>query len=100
MTREETNQKNKVLELTDDTPVGFYSKCKFYFKRYGYIAIPVHCASSTLWLCAAYLLVKSGVDIIDLLQWFHIPEVLVEKIKSTPESAGVLVVTLILYKVS
>uniref|UniRef100_A0AC34Q7C2 DUF1279 domain-containing protein n=1 Tax=Panagrolaimus sp. JU765 TaxID=591449 RepID=A0AC34Q7C2_9BILA len=87
------------IELTDETPAGFYAKCKYYFKQFGYIAIPVHCVSSTLWLCAAYLLVKSGVDVIALLQWLHVPEFLVEKVKNTPETAGVLVVTLLLYKI-
>lgn len=36
---------------------------------------------------------------IGLLKTLHLPDSLVEKIKQTPPTAGVLVITLLLYKV-
>lgn len=101
MTKEEKERKRREIDVmkSEETPTGLFAKLKFYFKRYWYIALPVHCVGSVLWFTGAYILVKSGIDIIALLQWFHIPEALIEKVKSTPESAGVIVIALILYKV-
>ena len=44
--------------------------------------------------------VFSGVDVVSLLQLMHMPNGLVEKVASTPPSAGAFVVAFILYKVS
>jgi hypothetical protein len=41
----------------------------------------------------------SGVDVVALLQTLHLPDSIVEKVKNVPETAGFVVVALILYKV-
>ena len=93
--------KKKEIEVlrSEEAPSGLFAKCKFYFKRYWYIAVPVHFVCSLVWFSATYVLVKSGVDVIALLHMLHIPEALIEKVKNTPPSAGVVVIALILYKV-
>lgn len=83
----------------EEAPKTLFAKVKYYFKRYWYIAVPAHAASCTAWFIALYLVVKSGVDVISLLEWLHMPDAIVEKVKNTPETAGVVVVSLILYKV-
>lgn len=101
MSQEEKTRKKREIEQlhAEEAPSGLIAKCKFYFKRYWYIAIPVHFASSLFWFSASYVLVKSGVDVIALLQMLHIPDAVIEKVKHTPPTAGVLVIALILYKV-
>jgi hypothetical protein len=41
----------------------------------------------------------SGVDVVALLQTLHMPDSIVEKVKNVPETAGFVVVAIILYKV-
>lgn len=84
----------------EEAPKTLFAKVKYYFKRYWYIAVPAHAASCTAWFIALYLVVKSGVDVISLLEWLHMPDAIVEKVKNTPETAGVVVVSLILYKIA
>ncbi|EGT36183.1 hypothetical protein CAEBREN_25315 [Caenorhabditis brenneri] len=84
----------------EEAPKTLFAKVKYYFKRYWYIAVPAHAASCTAWFIALYLVVKSGVDVIALLEWMHMPDAIVEKVKNTPETAGVVVVSLILYKIA
>lgn len=83
----------------EEAPKSLFAKVKYYFKRYWYIAVPAHAASCTAWFVALYLVVKSGVDVIGMLEWMHMPDAIVEKVKNTPKEAGVIVVALILYKV-
>ncbi|CAI2349030.1 unnamed protein product [Caenorhabditis sp. 36 PRJEB53466] len=84
----------------EEAPKSIFAKVKYYFKRYWYIAVPAHAASCIAWFAALYLVVKSGVDVIGMLEWMHMPAAIVEKVKSTPRSAGVFVVALILYKIA
>uniref|UniRef100_A0A0N5AAG6 DUF1279 domain-containing protein n=1 Tax=Syphacia muris TaxID=451379 RepID=A0A0N5AAG6_9BILA len=73
---------------------------KYYVKRYWYIAIPVHLVSSLIWFLIAFVAVKSGVDVVGLLQHIHAPEYILEKIKSARPHASVVVIALILYKIA
>jgi len=83
----------------EQKPQGLFAKFKFYFKRYWYISIPVHCVCSVLWFGTMFLVVKSGVDVIGLLEKLHMPDAVINKVKNVPPSAGVIVVALILYKI-
>uniref|UniRef100_A0A8R1DRH3 DUF1279 domain-containing protein n=1 Tax=Caenorhabditis japonica TaxID=281687 RepID=A0A8R1DRH3_CAEJA len=100
MSDEQKKAKTAKIEAmkAEQAPKSLFAKVKYYFKRYWYIAVPAHAASCTTWFVILYLVVKSGVDVIGILEWMHTPEVIVEKIKNTPETAGVVVVSLILYK--
>ncbi|CAO4369692.1 unnamed protein product [Caenorhabditis nigoni] len=102
MSEEQKAAKTAKIEQmrAEEAPQGIFAKVKYYFKRYWYIAVPAHAASCTAWFIALYLVVKSGVDVIALLEWMHMPDAIVEKVKNTPESAGVVVVSLILYKIA
>uniref|UniRef100_A0A915CMQ9 DUF1279 domain-containing protein n=1 Tax=Ditylenchus dipsaci TaxID=166011 RepID=A0A915CMQ9_9BILA len=77
----ERQQKEAERMEQEAMPTGLFAKLKYYLKRYAYIAIPVHMTCCTLWAIVIYLVVKSGVD-------------------NTPPSAGVWVVTFLLYKIA
>ncbi|CAI4221839.1 unnamed protein product [Auanema sp. JU1783] len=102
MTDEQKKQKEqKIKEMKEEeAPKTLFAKVKYYFKRYWYIAVPAHAVSCTAWFTAFYLAVRSGVDVISLLETLHIPTALIEKIKDTPPSAGAAVIAFLLYKIA
>ena len=59
-----------------------------YFKRltkdYWYVLIPVHLATSAVWITTFYALVKSGVDIGSLLERFGTSPEKVERLRESP----------------
>lgn len=98
-------------------PDGIFAKFKYYFKRYGHYAIPIHFGCCALWFGACWLAVQkyifafkflfdvhsllkfSGVDVIALIERLRAPDYLQKKVKAMPPSAGTFVVALLLYKV-
>ncbi|KAI6187119.1 hypothetical protein M3Y98_00207700 [Aphelenchoides besseyi] len=104
MTMSDEEKSNKMKEIerarTETRPEGLVAKLKFYIKRYWYIAIPVHMANCLTWFAGLYLAVRSGIDVIGLMESLHMPDFIVEKLKNTPPSAGHLVVTFVLYKIA
>ncbi|CAD5219688.1 unnamed protein product [Bursaphelenchus okinawaensis] len=102
MTEDERAAKLTAIQAAQQevVPPGIFAKFKFYFKRYWYIAIPVYSATCVMWFCGLFVAVKSGIDVIQLLQTLHMPDSVIEKVKSIPETAGKLVITLLLYKLA
>uniref|UniRef100_A0A0M3I221 DUF1279 domain-containing protein n=1 Tax=Ascaris lumbricoides TaxID=6252 RepID=A0A0M3I221_ASCLU len=104
ITMDDEEKKRKRAEIErlkkEERPVGLFAKVKYYVKRYWYIAIPVHIVTSLMWFGGLYAAVRSGIDIISLLEHLHLPESLIDRVKNTPPSAGVFVLTLILLKVA
>ena len=41
---------------TDDEPEGLWAKFKYLFKRYWYVAIPVHTVLSAVWFAGFYFM--------------------------------------------
>lgn len=80
--------------------MGLFAKLKYYLKRYWYIAIPIHIVNCSLWFALFYIAVKSGVDVVPLLEKCHFPNYVVDKVKSVPSNAGTAVVALFLYKIA
>jgi hypothetical protein len=101
MTPEEKQKKQTeiAIQKAEEKPQGLFAKFKFYFKRYWYIALPVHTVCCTLWLGALFLVVRSGIDVVALLKVLNLPEIVITKVQNVPEAAGELVVALILYKI-
>ncbi|CAB3403561.1 unnamed protein product [Caenorhabditis bovis] len=102
MSEEKKKEKEKKIEemKKEEAPKTLFAKVKYYLKRYWYIAVPAHMVSCSAWFALFYLLVKSGVDVVALLETLHSPSWIVEKIKSTDQSAGVIVIALLLYKIA
>ncbi|KAI6234624.1 hypothetical protein M3Y99_00781300 [Aphelenchoides fujianensis] len=101
MSDEEKSKKMSEIEQAraETKPTGLVAKLKFYIKRYWYIAIPVHTINCGIWFGFLYLAVRSGVDVVGLMESLHMPHALIEKIKNTPPSAGFFVVTFLVYKI-
>uniref|UniRef100_A0A915CJ75 Translocon-associated protein subunit delta n=1 Tax=Parascaris univalens TaxID=6257 RepID=A0A915CJ75_PARUN len=93
ITMDDEEKKRKRAEIDklkkEERPVGLFAKVKYYVKRYWYIAIPVHFVGSLMWFGGLYAAVRSGIDIISLLEHLHLPESLIDRVKNTPPSAGV-----------
>ncbi|KAI1733159.1 protein play a role in the structure and strength of muscle [Ditylenchus destructor] len=102
MTEEVKDKKWKEIERmrSEEVPKGLFAKLKYYFKRYWLAAFCVHTGVCMVWAVSLYFLVKSGVDVISVLEFLHIPDSWIEKVRNAPPTAGVLVVVLLLYKIA
>jgi hypothetical protein len=63
------NEEQKARKLTaiehskrEEKPKGLIGTVKYYFKRYWYIAIPVHLVNCSIWFAALYLAVRRSVN--------------------------------------
>ncbi|KAL3089986.1 hypothetical protein niasHS_006438 [Heterodera schachtii] len=102
MSKELYERKMRKIEAQKEekVPEKFFAKVHYYFKRYWYIALPVHFAVCSVWFGALYFAVKSGMDVVALLERMHMPDHWVDKIRNVPPSAGFAVAALILYKIA
>uniref|UniRef100_A0A915PYH0 Translocon-associated protein subunit delta n=1 Tax=Setaria digitata TaxID=48799 RepID=A0A915PYH0_9BILA len=87
-------------ENKETKPTTLFAKLKYYLKRYWYIAIPIHIANCAVWFIVLYVAVKSGFDVVALLEKYHVPNYVVDRVKSIPPNAGVAVVAFLLYKIA
>lgn len=60
-----------------------FQKFKLMYKKYWYVLIPVHVVTSISWIAGFYYLSKSGVDIPAALQYIHLSETIIEKVKNS-----------------
>lgn len=71
---EKARKKQRIVAMREEkTPDGLVAKFKYYFKRYAYILIPVHLAVCGAWFAALYLAVRSGLDVVQLMETLHMP---------------------------
>eukprot|EP00094_Tigriopus_californicus_P008508 TCALIF_08200-PA protein Name:"Similar to FAM210A Protein FAM210A (Gallus gallus)" AED:0.06 eAED:0.06 QI:0/0/0/0.66/1/1/3/0/205 len=56
---------------------------KLQFKRYWYVLVPVHVATSVVWFGGFYLMCKSGVDVSSILSTLGASETYVAKLKDS-----------------
>ncbi|VDN18589.1 unnamed protein product [Gongylonema pulchrum] len=87
-------------EHKEAKPTGLFAKLKYYLKRYWYIAIPIHIVNCAVWFIVFYIVCRSGLDVVALLEKCHLPDSLINKVKSTPPNAGYAVVAFLLYKIA
>lgn len=73
-------------------------KFKKMLKDYWYVLVPVHLATSVVWFGGFYILAKSGLDIVALLQALSVPEYYLDKIKSS--EAGYYALAYACYKLA
>lgn len=100
MDEETKNKKLKgiIKEKIEAPPTTATGKLKYFAKRYGYIVIPVYIFVYLSFLFGLYCLVKSGVDIINLVEKLHLPSTIVNKVKNTPPEASALLTAFLLNK--
>ncbi|XP_026487364.1 uncharacterized protein C18orf19 homolog A [Vanessa tameamea] len=75
---------------------GVIQRFKQMYKDYWYVLLPVHMTTSVIWFGGFYFFVRSGVDVIGLLETVGISEKLLSPLKES--SAGYFALALALYK--
>lgn len=78
--------------------VGLAKKFKQMFKDYWYVLVPVHVATSAVWLGGFYFMCKSGIDVGAVLQFFGASEKYVEKLSNS--SMGYFALAYACYKIA
>ncbi|XP_034141877.1 uncharacterized protein C18orf19 homolog A-like [Drosophila guanche] len=78
--------------------MGLFAAFRHMYKQYWYVLIPVHWVTSAGWLVGFYFLAKSGVDVPALLQYVHLSETIIEKVKSSDK--GYYAIAYLCYKVA
>ncbi|CAH2067169.1 unnamed protein product, partial [Iphiclides podalirius] len=68
------------------------------YRDYWYVALPVHMTTSAIWFGSFYYAVRSGVDVISLLEYFNVSEKIVSPLRDS--SAGYFALAFALYKLA
>ncbi|KAL4712812.1 hypothetical protein ACJJTC_011882 [Scirpophaga incertulas] len=77
---------------------GLIQKFKQMYRDYWYVLVPVHLATSAVWLGSFYYAVRSGVDVLGLLESLGVSETLMAPLRDS--SAGYVALTYALYKIA
>ncbi|KAJ8938382.1 hypothetical protein NQ314_011515 [Rhamnusium bicolor] len=75
-----------------------FQKFKIMYRDYWYVLLPVHIITSTAWFGGFYFMAKSGIDIIAILESWHVNERLINPLKDS--SMGYVAVSYALYKIA
>ncbi|PZC81147.1 hypothetical protein B5X24_HaOG213248 [Helicoverpa armigera] len=68
------------------------------YRDYWYVLIPVHVATSIVWFGSFYYIVRSGVDVLAVLQTLGVSETIIGPLRDS--AAGYFAVALALYKLA
>ncbi|GFS88329.1 protein FAM210A [Nephila pilipes] len=88
------------VQTVEDPPekLTLFKRYKKMLKEYWYVLIPVHLVTSAFWFGGFYYSAKSGLDIIPILEYMSLPEVLIEPLRNS--SLGHIAVASALYKLA
>lgn len=75
---------------------GLVQRLKQMYKDYWYVALPVHMATSCVWFGCFYYTVRSGVDVLGILQSVGVSDSLIKPLRDS--TAGYFALALALYK--
>ena len=81
-----------------ETNPGIVKRFKQMFKDYWYVLLPVHVATSAVWLGGFYLALKSGVDIAGLLERLGTSERILDYLRHS--EAGYIALSYACYKIA
>ncbi|CAB3365678.1 Hypothetical predicted protein [Cloeon dipterum] len=99
-TKKEAEQTAKdAAEVEVEKKLSLFQKFKQMYKEYWYVLLPVHVATSAVWVGCFYYIVRSGVDVPALLHTLHFPDKALDFIKNN-SSTGHLAVVYAMYKVA
>jgi len=82
---------------TDDSKLTLFQRFKKSFKKYWYVMLPVHIATSLMWFGGFYYLAKMGVSPVPLLEFCGVPEKYVDPLKKS--TVGHVAMAYAFYKV-
>ncbi|KAJ8729266.1 hypothetical protein PYW08_000847 [Mythimna loreyi] len=77
---------------------GVIQKFKVMYRDYWYVLIPVHVATSIFWFGSFYYIVRSGVDVLALLQSIGVSESIIGPLRDS--HAGYFAIALAMYKLA
>ncbi|GBM86324.1 Protein FAM210A [Araneus ventricosus] len=87
-------------QLAEEPPekLSLFQRYKKMLKEYWYVLIPVHMVTSAFWFGGFFYAAKSGIDIIPILEYVNLPEILITPLRSS--SLGNIAVASALYKLA
>ncbi|XP_022127241.2 uncharacterized protein C18orf19 homolog A [Pieris rapae] len=92
----QSNDGIKPSQPDQDKKSGLIQRFKQMYRDYWYVLVPVHMATSAVWFGGFYYAVRSGVDVVSLLESLGVSEKLMEPLKQS--GAGYFAFTFALYK--
>ncbi|XP_063705113.1 uncharacterized protein C18orf19 homolog A [Culicoides brevitarsis] len=95
-----TSQKDeeKVKPGDEFENLGLIARFKKMYKEYWYVLVPVHLATSAVWLGTFYYVSKSGMDIVAIMQSWNFSDTLIKPFRDS--SMGHVAVAYLLYKIA
>ncbi|XP_056639412.1 uncharacterized protein C18orf19 homolog A [Diorhabda sublineata] len=97
-------QINGICKYSDDkksdkpSKMSLFQKFKQMYKEYWYVLVPVHLITSTVWFGGFYYMAKSGIDIVHILETWHVSEKVLNPLRDS--SMGYLAVAYACYKIA
>ncbi|KAL0274394.1 UNVERIFIED_CONTAM: hypothetical protein PYX00_006834 [Menopon gallinae] len=82
----------------EEKKLSLYQKFKLMYKKYWYVLIPVHCATSIVWFGGFYYLAASGIDIAGIMESWGAPVKWVDYLRNS--ASGHVFVAYFLYKIA
>jgi Protein of unknown function (DUF1279) len=83
----------------EEKKLSLFQKFKQMYKEYWYVLLPVHVATSAVWVGIFYYAVSTGVDVVALLEKLHASEKILTFLRNN-EHAGNVAAIYALYKVA
>ncbi|GBP62179.1 Protein FAM210A [Eumeta japonica] len=93
-----TSVDGKASETPPPKKPSLIQKFKQMYRDYWYVLIPVHLATSAVWCGIFYYAVRSGVDIVGILEKLRVSESLIGTMRDS--KAGYFALTYALYKIA
>ncbi|KAL0849426.1 hypothetical protein ABMA28_013717 [Loxostege sticticalis] len=92
------NEPNKDPQGPEEKKTGLIQRFKEMYRDYWYVLVPVHMATSAMWFGGFYYAVRSGVDVLGLLDSLGVSETLMAPLRDS--SAGYFALAFALYKLA
>ncbi|MEQ2296968.1 hypothetical protein AMECASPLE_029997 [Ameca splendens] len=86
------------VDPLQDKSIGLFQRFKKTFKQYGKVMIPVHLATSSIWLGTFYYAAMKGVNVVPFLEMIGLPESLVSLLRDS--SSGYALTAYAMYKIA
>ncbi|XP_059060535.1 uncharacterized protein C18orf19 homolog A [Achroia grisella] len=90
------NNVNKQQEEPPTPKPGLLQRFKDMYRDYWYVLVPVHMVSSAVWFGGFYYAVRSGLDVLAILESIGVSETLISPLRDS--SAGYFALAFALYK--
>lgn len=83
----------------NDSSLSIFQRFKIMFKKYWYVALPVHLVTSSVWFGSFYFLASSGVDVPALLESLGFADWIIDKVRNGNSWKSYMLIAYGLYKI-